>query len=185
MGYRPGVSALGPREKALLEEAEALTLETVRPQAIWTFPVDPETLGISDGIRRRIAGNRNVACFALTAGGALDQLITKLFAAGKVALGATVDACGSAAAEAVARLVQQEIANRMKEEGKAVRIRLSPGYSGWPLSANELLLKASGGSELGIRVLSGGLLLPRKSVLGIIPVYEKEAMNPALRKTDR
>lgn len=176
LGYRQGVSLLTPAVEGLLRQAARMVQEAAQPAAsyVWCDP-DAERYKFSERIGERVRGSSWLVCFAVTLGSGVDQLVADLFQRENPALASMVDAWGSAAAEAVARSVQRAVNWEANLQGFTTKFRLSPGYSGWSLEANRVLLADSQGWELGIRVTPEGLLLPRKSVLGIIPVFRADA----------
>ncbi|MGB9866918.1 MAG: hypothetical protein ACPLPR_03280 [Bacillota bacterium] len=175
LGYRQGVSLLSEAVEGLLREGLALVEGAARPAGSFSWcEVDPVRYKLSEKIKERVRGAVHLVCFSATLGADVDKVISQLFLSESHALAAVTDAWGSAGAEAVARRVQLEVGREARQRGLIAKFRLSPGYSGWPLEANHVLLQDSHGWELGIQVRSEGLLLPRKSVLGIIPLFPAE-----------
>ncbi|MFH1636911.1 MAG: vitamin B12 dependent-methionine synthase activation domain-containing protein [Candidatus Woesearchaeota archaeon] len=74
------------------------------------------------------------------------------------------DAIGSEYAESSANALQKFIEN---EEGHKMK-RYSPGYNDWDISDQEKLFKLVDGKAIGVRLTESNIMMPEKSVSGII-----------------
>ncbi len=181
LGWRGG--ELSPQMEQLLTRCIQDTLETIRPcYRCQCFPIKftPEGVRVEQtgllltggSIARHLEGCRSVYLLAGTIGLAHEQLLRKTMLTQPDA-GVVLDSCGSAAAEAVADLAEQEIQTLAAGQGKFTTPRFSPGYGDLPLSCQQPLLDALRAMQtLGMTVSSGGLLSPNKSVTAVIGVRD-------------
>jgi hypothetical protein len=125
-----------------------------------------------------------VAFFALTIGSYLEEMVAHL-AEHRLVLQATVlDAIGSGAAENVANDVSSRIEEIAAMGGLVTSRRFSPGYCDWDVSQQDMVFKALGEDTAGVYLTKSHLMVPQKSVSGIIgiglPGNEVEEYNPCL-----
>lgn len=135
-------------------------------------------------IARLLERCEKAAIFALTIGNHLEDMVAYL-AENKLVLQATVlDAIGSSAAERLAAYVSDRIKRIANLEGLVTSQRFSPGYCDWAVSQQKKVFKALRGDTAGIRLTESLLMIPRKSVSGIIgiglPDKGIENYNPCL-----
>ncbi|MCK4273625.1 MAG: hypothetical protein KAW90_01940 [Dehalococcoidales bacterium] len=123
-----------------------------------------------------------VAVFALTIGNYLEDLVAYLADNGLVLQATVLDAIGSGTAENLAIEVENKIRIDTGIEGLVTSWRFSPGYCDWEVGQQELIFRALEGDTPGIRLTDSMLMIPRKSVSGIIgiglPGNEIENYNP-------
>jgi hypothetical protein len=135
-------------------------------------------------IARLLERCEKVAIFALTIGNHLEDMVAYL-AENKLVLQATVlDAIGSSAAENLADYVSDRIGRLANLKGLVTSQRFSPGYCDWAVSQQKMVFKAMHGDNAGIRLTESLLMMPQKSVSGIIgiglPDKGIEDYNPCL-----
>jgi hypothetical protein len=135
-------------------------------------------------IARLLERCEKVAIFALTIGNHLEDMVAYL-AENKLVLQATVlDAIGSSAAERLADYVSDRIRRMANLEGFVTSWRFSPGYCDWAVSQQKMVFKALSDDTAGIRLTESLLMIPRKSVSGIIgiglPDKDIDNYNPCL-----
>lgn len=111
---------------------------------------------------------QNVAVFALTIGGTLEKISAKIAEYGAVLKASVLDAIGSAMAEKLADIMQDRVAETAASRGLAISRRFSPGYCDWHVSQQEMVFKALGEKTGPIHLTPSSLMIPRKSVSGII-----------------
>jgi hypothetical protein len=113
---------------------------------------------------------QKVAVFLVTIGDYLEEAICWL-AEHKLILQALVlDSIGSAAAERVADFVQGKIREAASAQGLVISQRFSPGYCDWDIGQQKELFRIMKGDLVGIHLTEECLMLPRKSVSGIIGI---------------
>ena len=121
-------------------------------------------------IARLLEQCEKVAVFALTIGNRLEEMVCQL-AKDKLVLQASVlDAVGSVATEKVADLVQDRIGEAASAEGLCTSRRFSPGYCDWNIGQQRMLFWALNGDTVGIHLTGRCLMIPQKSISGIIGI---------------
>ena len=124
----------------------------------------------SQVIARLLERCEKVAVFALTIGNHLEKMVCQL-ARDKFVLQASVlDAIGSVAVEKVADFVQDRISEVAGARGLCTSRRFSPGYCDWNIGQQRMLFWALGGDTGGIRLNGRCLMIPQKSISGIIGI---------------
>jgi len=124
-----------------------------------------------------------VAVFVLTVGGRLGEVVRQLSEDGLMVQAAVLDAIGSDTAETLAHVVQDIIATEAEAEGLGISLRFSPGYCDWRVSQQKMVFRAMGGDTAGVRLTGGCLMIPQKSISGIIgigPADKVGSYNPCL-----
>jgi cobalamin-dependent methionine synthase I len=137
----------------------------------------------SNVIARLLEDCQKVAVFVLTVGGRLSELVRQLSKDGLMVQAAVLDAIGSDAAETLAHVVQDIVAQEAEAEGMGISQRFSPGYCDWRVSQQKMVFRAMGGKTAGVRLTDGCLMIPQKSISGIIgigPADKVESYNPCL-----
>jgi hypothetical protein len=123
-----------------------------------------------------------VAVFALTIGNHLEEMVAYLAENGLVLQATVLDAIGSGAAEKLADYVEDRIRRLASIEGLVASQRFSPGYCDWEVSQQKMVFEALKGDTAGISLTDSLLMIPRKSVSGIIgiglPNHNIENYNP-------
>ena len=122
------------------------------------------------------------AIFVLTIGNHLEEMVAYLAENGLVLQAAVLDAIGSGAAERLAVFVEGRIRRIAISQGLSISRRFSPGYCDWEVSQQKMVFRALNGDSAGIRLTEGGLMLPQKSISGLIGIgsanSEIENYNP-------
>jgi hypothetical protein len=124
-----------------------------------------------------------VAIFVLTIGGRLGEVVRQLSGDGFMVQAAVLDAIGSDAAETLAHVVQDIVAREVAAEGLGISQRFSPGYCDWRVSQQRMVFRAMSGDTAGVRLTDGCLMVPQKSISGIIgigPADKVASYNPCL-----
>ncbi len=111
---------------------------------------------------------RKAAIFAVTIGGLLEKQVQRLAKEGRVLEASIMDAVGSDAAEKVAATVENRIKEVADAEGLSISVRFSPGYCDWDVAQQTVLFQAMQGQSAGIRLTESCLMVPRKSISGVI-----------------
>jgi hypothetical protein len=122
-----------------------------------------------------------VAVFLLTIGNHLEETVRQMAEDGLILQATVLDAIGSVAAEAVADFVHRRVGEVARAQGLCTSLRFSPGYCDWGLCQQKMVFEAVGGDSAGIHLTEDCLMLPSKSVSGIIgigPCNSVENYNP-------
>ena len=135
-------------------------------------------------VARLLERCEKVAFFACTIGNYLEDLSTYLADGGLVLQATVLDAIGSGTAEKMAVWVEQSIREDAGREGLVSSYRFSPGYCDWDVSQQEIVFRALGNEAAGIALNDSMLMVPQKSVSGIIgigrPGKDIEKYNPCI-----
>ena len=124
----------------------------------------------SSVIARLLEQCGQVAVFLTTIGGHLEEMVSQLSKDGFMLQASVLDAIGSSAAEKMAESVQRMIMEESKPRGLYISQRFSPGYCDWNVKQQKEIFQAMNGDFAGIRLTSECLMLPRKSISGIIGI---------------
>ncbi|MFQ5826043.1 MAG: vitamin B12 dependent-methionine synthase activation domain-containing protein [Dehalococcoidia bacterium] len=111
---------------------------------------------------------QKAAVFAVTIGGSLEGQVRQLADEGRVLEAAIMDAVGSDAAEKAATAVQGRVREIANAQGLGISSRFSPGYCDWDIGQQTMVFHAMNGRSAGIRLTDSCLMVPRKSVSGVI-----------------
>lgn len=121
--------------------------------------------------------SNNLALFAITLGEKISKRITRLFDTSDFAQGYLLDKIASFAADRAADLIGQYFFEALGEEDLVDNtsrvLPYSPGYCGWHISAQDKLFRYLKPKEIGIRLNSSSLMIPLKSVSGVLVVGKK------------
>jgi hypothetical protein len=121
-------------------------------------------------IASRLRRSTSLACFAATIGSTLETESQRIMAEGDMMGGFIFDTIGSAYAEAAAEWIEENIAGVADINGEHITNRYSPGYCDWPVSEQHLLFSLLPAGFCGIALTESALMLPIKSVSGIIGI---------------
>jgi hypothetical protein len=128
-----------------------------------------------------------VALFVVTIGKYLEGIAWKLARDGLILQATVLDAIGSDAVEQVADFVQNKIEGIAEAQGLVISRRFSPGYCDWNIGQQRMLFHALTGNTAGVRLTGECLMVPQKSISGIIgigpPNQDVEDYNPCLTCT--
>ena len=121
-----------------------------------------------------------VAVFVLTIDNYLEDAAARLARDGLVLQSAVLDAIGSDAAERLADYVESQISEIAHNQGFTISRRFSPGYCDWDVNQQKKVFEAMQGDYAGVTLTDGCLMIPRKSISGIIGIgpIEIEKYNP-------
>ena len=129
-------------------------------------------------------GCTDVCCFLATIGNNIDEEIIRLTSMKRSPDAYILDAMGSNAIENVVERFHSRVKKRMLSEGKAVTLRLSPGYCDWPLREQEKIFSLLDAQKIGVELCASSLMQPRKTISGIFGIMppsadcNKAAYNP-------
>jgi len=134
----------------------------------------------SEVIARLLEKAGKVAVFVLTIGRYLEDTVAQLGQGGLVLQSAVLDAIGSDATERLADSVESQISEVAHNQGLTISRRFSPGYCDWDVSQQKSVFQSMKGDCAGVQLTDGCLMLPRKSISGIIGIgsHDIEGYNP-------
>jgi hypothetical protein len=116
-----------------------------------------------------------VAIFLATIGKYLEETSFRLAKDGLILQATVLDAIGSVAVEKVADLVQSGTREIARAQGDVISRRFSPGYCDWNIGQQRMLFYALTGNTVGIRLTGECLMIPQKSISGIIGIGPSNA----------
>lgn len=118
------------------------------------------------------------ALFVCTIGPGLENRAAELTRGGDPARGYIVDTVASELAERTAGVLHDHIAAVEDGRGRGVTNRYSPGYCNWPVAEQHLLFSLLPPGFCGVTLTESALMIPVKSVSGIIGVGEGVKRRP-------
>lgn len=143
-----------------------------------TSVIFKEGVIFESGVIARLLEKANkVAVFVLTIGDYLEDTAARLAQDGLVLQSAVLDAIGSDAAERLADSVESQISEVAHNQGLTISRRFSPGYCDWDVSQQKMVFQTMKGDYAGVHLTDGCLMIPRKSISGIIGIGPSEIEN--------
>ncbi len=118
-------------------------------------------------ILARLAKARKIVVFACTIGAEIGSRIRSLAESGSSVEAYMLDAIASLAADNVAEAIQRIAEKDVLPSGFGCTERFSPGYCGWPVSAQEALFALLPQNPCGISLNASAMMIPEKSVSGV------------------
>ena len=166
MGYGGTV----PDEATVRETETILTQVKAFLKPRFCFFVQRELPNFSIGkiIERQLKGAEAYALFICTAGIEYEEYQKRLKEEGDMVRVFIADALGSVVAEKTADCMEKVLQESIDKLGWHHTNRFSPGYCGWHVSQQQLLFPLFKGETCGVCLTESSLMLPIKSVSGII-----------------
>ena len=143
---------------------------------LYSGTIDGETVCLDEDARFRVGAALSLlmkeaeyfALFVATAGNSFQRYQDELKKEDDMLKSYVADAIGSCIAEETGDYMESMLE---KETGKLRHTnRFSPGYCGWPLSEQKELFRLLGGNPCGIALSATCLMMPIKSISGIIGI---------------
>jgi hypothetical protein len=180
LGYQ-GDFTLTPRISSIIEGYIENTHELLEPSYSYVIRdvervrrssvfVGGSILFESGVISKLLVNCKKVAIFVATIGHRLEEMVIKLSIDGRVLQSAVLDAIGSVATDSLADVVQSEIAEIARGQGLVISPRFSPGYCDWTIRQQSAVFSAVDTKEAGVNLTEGFLMVPQKSISGIIGI---------------
>jgi hypothetical protein len=119
---------------------------------------------------------KELAPVVITIGPELEKQVTHYSRSGETLRGMILDGIGSAAVDSLVLEVLRLIDSESSSRGYQISSPVNPGMAGFPLTEQWNLLGLVNADEIGVRLTSSGVLVPRKSismVIGIGPQMTK------------
>jgi len=121
-------------------------------------------------ITTRLRNTTSLAVFAATIGPGVETESRRLMAEGDDLTGFIYDTIASAYTEAAAEWVEHTISRAAAADNEKITNRYSPGYCNWRVAEQHALFSLLPPGFLGIALTESALMLPVKSVSGIIGI---------------
>jgi len=134
----------------------------------------------SSVIARLLEQCRKAAIFIATIGNQLEEAGIRLASEGFVLQSVVLDAIGSVAVDKVAEYIQDMVREIANNQNLAVSRRFSPGYCDWTIRQQKAIFRAVNHNSTGVYLTEEWLMLPRKSISGVIGICpsDLESYNP-------
>ena len=179
MGFPANYNDIPGQIIRMVEEEVSVATAVLKPRATYhtmAYDAAENTLYNKEGHLRLIGSSicmhlsscTKVTIFTCTVGPAIDPLMDTYFKKGEYTRALIIDAIGSAAVEYIVDTLNQYLNTAAYRQQHSLVSRFSPGYGGWGLTIQKDLVDLAGGAAIGIKVTDASLLIPRKSVSGII-----------------
>ena len=178
MGYRAGGALPYPSatecvaDEMVVSETVAVVADVrrwLRARFVYvTRPDIPAVLHPGGIIARQLAGSTAYALFIATAGAEYEEYLRRLRVEGDEVRAYIADALGSVIAERCADALEGHLQASIDKLGWRHTNRFSPGYCGWAVDEQRALFPLFGGHTCGVSLTEGALMVPLKSVSGII-----------------
>lgn len=129
-------------------------------------------------ITTRLAKSDAIALFLATIGPEIEKRAHAFLDAGDMVKGYILDTIGSELAERLCDRLERALEGEVRSRGWKITNRYSPGYCDWGVAEQQKLFSLLPAGFCGIRLTESSLMLPIKSVSGIIglgPAVAREA----------
>ena len=166
MGYEQAVP-----DEATVKETDMIIAEAkgfLRPRFSFFVQRELPNFAIGKIIERQLKGAEAYAFFICTAGVEYEAFQERLKKEGDMVRVFIADALGSVIAEKAADQMELSLQENIDKLGWHHTNRFSPGYCGWHVSQQQLLFPLFKGETCGVKLTESSLMLPIKSVSGII-----------------
>jgi cobalamin-dependent methionine synthase I len=123
-----------------------------------------------------------------TIGNRLENMSRQMAEDGLMLQAAILDAIGSVTIDRIAEYIELQIEDRATTEGMFISPRLSPGYCDWSIRQQKEIFRIVHAGQTGITLTEDFLMVPQKSVSGIIGIGNTPAIqsyNPCLNCKER
>ena len=179
-----GAKERDPEAESLLRRVYDENVDVFSPRAVYGLYEIAETDPVvklngyafplvGESIRRHLAGASCALLAAFTLGIGVDKRVRELSLA-RPSESVALNAIASSYAERIADEMLLEERRKIEEGGYKTNFRFCPGYGDLPLKTNgEIAAALNAQKKIGLTVTDDGLLLPRKSIVGIVGVTKE------------
>lgn len=145
----------------------------LRPRFCYQVVKEQPAFSMGKIIQRQLRGSEAYALFVCTSGTEFEAYQQRLKEQGDMVRVYIADALGSVIAEHCADQMEVNLQENIDKLGWHHTNRFSPGYCGWHVSQQQLLFPLFKGHTCGVHLTDSSLMVPIKSVSGIIGLGEK------------
>ena len=163
-------------DKATQQETAMILKEVsqwLRPQFSYFVVNKQPDFEMGNIILRQLRGSEAFALFICTSGLEFETYQQRLKEQGDMVRVFMADALGSVIAEKCADQMEKALQESIDKLGWMHTNRFSPGYCGWHVSQQQLLFPLFQGHTCGVKLTDSSLMIPIKSVSGIIGLGKK------------
>ena len=126
----------------------------------------------SDSLKKNLESCEKICMMAITLGTECDRMIKRAALTG-MDQQLLFQATAAGLAEAYCNVVNEAIQDDVSKDGYKTKPRFSPGYGDFDISYQEQFLKdIDAGTKLGIKLTTGNLMIPSKSITAVIGLYK-------------
>ena len=171
MGYHGAVP-----DETTQHETERVIVEVrpwLRPQFCYQVVKELPAFDMGQIILRQLHGAEAYALFVCTSGVEYEAYQQRLKEEGDMVHIFIADALGSVIAEHCADVMERCLQESIDKLQWHHTNRFSPGYCGWHVSQQQLLFPRFEGHTCGVQLTDSSLMVPIKSVSGIIGIGQK------------
>lgn len=175
-GIRPEIGILARdllaavKNSHLLEPAVAYEIYAVTDITERKLSLDSGLAGHGPLLRSLIPGAQEITIAVCTIGPRLEKKVTDYTSQGEPLRAMLLDGIGSAAVDSLAEEFCRFVANEASSRGYEASSPMNPGMPGLPITAQWRLLELVPAQEIGVRLTSSGIMVPRKSTSMIIGI---------------
>lgn len=116
--------------------------------------------------------------FVATVGKEYEEYMKRLSDSNDIVKSFFADLIGSAIAEHIGSIIYEEVCEMQNQKGFTTSYSYSPGYCDWPLSDQAALFSLFPPNPCGITLTDSHLMLPIKSISGILGSGREVKKNP-------
>ena len=171
MGYH------GMLPDKVTQQETSVIIEEVRqwlcPQFCYQVVKEQPSFDMGKIILRQLRGSEAYALFVCTSGIEYEEYQQHLKEQGDMVRVFIADTLGSVIAEKCADQMEATLQENIDKLGWHHTNRFSPGYCGWHVSQQQLLFPLFEGHTCGVQLTDSSLMVPIKSVSGIIGIGKK------------
>ena len=163
-------------DKATQQETTTILKEVsqwLRPRFSYFVVNKQPDFEMGNIILRQLRGSEAFALFICTSGLEFETYQQRLKEQGDMVRVFIADALGSVIAEKCADQMEKALQESIDKLGWKHTNRFSPGYCGWHVSQQQLLFPLFQGHTCGVKLTDSSLMIPIKSVSGIIGLGKK------------
>lgn len=128
-------------------------------------------------VTHQLRRSEMLAWFLCSAGEKISERTQGLMKKGDLILGYALDILANAVVETAMDRIQESLRTSMEEKGLKITNRYSPGYCDWNISEQKKLFKIFPENYLGISLTESSLMIPIKSVSGVIGIGKEVTYN--------
>ena len=164
----------------LMEPSYSYVISSIRGIRRSCVFIDDSIVFESNVLARMMQQCEKVAVFVATIGSYLEETVIRLAEDSLILQSAVLDAIGSVAVNNVAAFVLDTIRGVAYAQGLCISRRFSPGYCDWTIRQQKEIFRALNNNSAGVHLTEECLMLPRKSISGIIGIgpNNMECYNP-------
>jgi len=189
MGYEDPASIPEPVEESIAELLEqgadicnirggyVLVDEITVDRQSKTVASHGQLFGTRQIVTHQLKNSERVAWFVCTAGEKISRYTRQLMDEGDLMKGYVVDVLANVVVEAAMDKIQSNLEAEMAKIGLNITNRYSPGYCNWDIAEQKKLFTVFPENYLDITLSESCLMIPVKSVSGIIGIGKKVKFN--------